>query len=122
MLDQGILLGIEQVLFVITRVIELIAVIVMLWGVVLFVREFPKAGFRRKAKLSSLKQAQIIRCQLGTYILLALELMIVADVIHSIVSRTWESLAILAGIVAIRTALSFFLGREIETVDRDIKG
>lgn len=122
LLNQNILLVIEQVLFVVTRLIEVVAVIVMLWGVVIFLKKFPKLGLRKKLKLDSLQQSQLIRCQLGTYILLGLELMIVADIIRSIVSRTWESLAMLAGIVAIRTAVSFFLGKEIETAGKEMKG
>ena len=122
LLNQNILLVIEQVLFVVTRLIEVVAVIVMLWGVVIFLKKFPKLGLRKKLKLDSLQQSQLIRCQLGTYILLGLELMIVADIIRSIVSRTWESLAMLAGIVAIRTAVSFFLGKEIESAGKEMKG
>jgi uncharacterized membrane protein len=117
-LNEGVIYVIEQVLYVITRIIEVGAVIVMLWGVALFIKEFPKVGLRKKLKLVSLQQSQLIRCQLGTYILLGLELMIVADIIRSIVSRTWQSVAMLAGIVAIRTAISFFLGKEIGTKDK----
>ena len=122
LLNQNILVVIEQVLFVVTRIIELIAVIVMLWGVVIFLKEFPGVGLRKKLRFDSLHQSQLIRCQLGTYILLGLELMIVADIIRSIVSRTWESVAMLAGIVAIRTAVSFFLGKEIESAGTEMKG
>jgi uncharacterized membrane protein len=122
LLDQSVVLAIEQIFIIITRLIEVIAVIVMLWGVVIFLKEFPKVGLRKKLKLVSLQKSQLIRCQLGTYILLALELMIVADIIRSIISRTWESVAMLAGIVAIRTAVSFFLGKEIEATGKEVKG
>ena len=122
LLNQNIFVIIEQVLFVVTRFIEVIAVIVMLWGVVIFLKEFPRVGLRKKLRFDSLQQSQLIRCHLGTYILLGLELMIVADIIRSIVSRTWESVAMLAGIVAIRTAVRFFLGKEIESAGKKMKG
>ena len=54
-----------------------------------------------------------VRIKLGTLILLGLELLIVADVLHSIASRTMEDLAIVAVVVVIRIVLAFFLDREI---------
>lgn len=51
---------------------------------------------------------------LGGYILVALEFMIVSDVIMSVVSQSLESLAYLMGIVTIRTAIGYFLARELE--------
>jgi len=55
-----------------------------------------------------------IRGWLGRYILLGLEFMVVSDVIHSFLSPDINSLLKLALIVVIRTAISFFLGRELE--------
>jgi uncharacterized membrane protein len=42
-----------------------------------------------------------------------LEFLIAADIIHTIVEPTLKELAILGGIVVIRTIISFFLGREL---------
>ncbi len=49
----------------------------------------------------------------GFHLILGLEFLIAADVLNTILRPTLEELAILAGIVAIRTLLSFFLGWEI---------
>jgi uncharacterized membrane protein len=54
------------------------------------------------------------RSQLGRSILLGLELLVAADIIRTVaVTPTLESVAVLAGIVLIRTFLSFSLELEI---------
>lgn len=57
------------------------------------------------------------RLFLGRYILLGIELMIVSDLIHSFMKPDLESLYVLGLVVVIRTAISFFLGKELEAVE-----
>jgi uncharacterized membrane protein len=57
---------------------------------------------------------QLLRGQLGRSILLGLEFLVAADIIRTVaVTPTTESVLVLAGIVAIRTFLSFSLELEI---------
>ena len=51
---------------------------------------------------------------LGQLILLALEVLIVSDILHSIAHRSLEDLGVLAVIVVIRILLAYFLDREME--------
>lgn len=39
--------------------------------------------------------------------------MIASDIIHTVISRELEDLIFVAALVAIRTAISFFLGKEL---------
>jgi len=56
-----------------------------------------------------------LRSNLGRAILLGLEFLVAADIINTVaVQPTLNSVAVLAGIVAIRTFLSFSLEMEIE--------
>ena len=56
-----------------------------------------------------------LRANLGRFILLGLELLVGADIISTITAPlTFESVGLLAAIVAIRTFLSFSLETEIE--------
>lgn len=55
-----------------------------------------------------------VRIGLGSLILLALELLIVSDVLHSIASRTLEDLGIVAAIVVIRVFMAYFLDKELD--------
>ena len=53
----------------------------------------------------------------ATWILLALEFALAADIIRSAIAPTWDEIGKLAAIAAIRTALNFFLARDIETIN-----
>ncbi len=63
------------------------------------------------------KVTRDVRIHLGSHILLGLELLIISDLLHSIASRTLEDLAIVAGLVAIRVTLAYFLDREIRHLE-----
>lgn len=57
---------------------------------------------------------RFFRERLGRSILLGLELLVAADIIRTVaLTPTWQSVAVLAGIVLIRTFLSFSLELEI---------
>lgn len=61
-----------------------------------------------------------LRLNLGQLILLALEVLIVSDILHSIAHRTLEDLAALAAIVLIRVVLAYFLDKEIHRLSSDV--
>jgi uncharacterized membrane protein len=62
----------------------------------------------------SVNTYRILREQLGRSILLGLEFLVAADIIRTVaVTPDWQSVAVLAGIVLIRTFLSFSLELEI---------
>lgn len=56
-----------------------------------------------------------IRIAIGRKTVLGLEFFVASDVIQTVVIPTWESLGILAGIVAIRTVIVYFLEYEMRT-------
>lgn len=62
-----------------------------------------------------------LRYDLGTVLLLSLEILIISDILHSIVKRTLEEVSILAITVAIRVALSFFLDRELSSLRQSLQ-
>ena len=55
-----------------------------------------------------------LRREFGSYLLLALEFLIAADVVSSISKPELMEMALLGSIVAIRTVISFFLNRELQ--------
>ena len=55
-----------------------------------------------------------VRLDLGRFLALGLEFQLAADILRTAVSPSFTELAQLAAIAAIRTALNFFLGREIK--------
>ena len=94
--------------------IGIVAIAIIVWGVLLGLFEVLKSEFYRfKPKGKKSLNLYQIRHIVGSYLLLGLEFLIAADVIRTIVKPTLEELAILGGIVAIRTVISYFLGKEL---------
>ncbi|MCL2695302.1 MAG: DUF1622 domain-containing protein [Clostridiales bacterium] len=101
---------IHQILEIIIQAVQFIAILVLLWGGGKAIKDFimVKRGPHKKHPLL------LIKIELGRYILLGLEILIVADIIKSILDPNWEGILMLASIVAIRTLISFFLNHEIQ--------
>ncbi len=112
--------NLEMLSNIIIGSVHTVSVLVMLWGFVGFIKEFIIYKLKRNPRHDFLWYAQSLRLHLGTYIILALELMIIADVIETIFSQTYTHLIRLSAIVIIRTVLSYFLGREISEAKEDL--
>lgn len=96
---------------VIVRVVEVAGIAVILLGALAAFATF-FARLRGSPAESCVAQ---LRSGLGRSILLGLELLVAADIISTVaIEPTLDSVAVLAGIVAIRTFLSFSLEVEIE--------
>jgi uncharacterized membrane protein len=63
-----------------------------------------------------------VRLGLGRYLALGLEFQLAGDVLRTAVAPTLDELAVLAAVAGIRTALNFFLGREIREEQRQLQG
>ena len=59
-----------------------------------------------------------IRLELGKSLALALEFLLGADILKTVVAPNWHDLGILAAIAILRTALNYFLDKEIEKHER----
>lgn len=57
---------------------------------------------------------ETVRLELGRWLALALEFETAADILRTAVAPTWDDLGKLAVIVTLRTALNYFLQREID--------
>lgn len=92
--------------------VDLVGVLVMLIGFALAIVRLVPVLF--KPGVASIGEIQMIRCSLGTYLVLALELMIISDLLHSVVTRSLDDLYFLAGTVLLRTLIAYFLNKEIQ--------
>ena len=66
----------------------------------------------RPPKPDSAKEA--VRLRLARWLAVALEFALAADILRTAIAPGWEEIGKLAAIAALRTALNFFLQREIE--------
>ena len=94
---QWLRLGVETM----GAVVIGIGIIMALWA---FVRAI---GAREAANFNA------IRLKFARYLALALEFQLGADILSTAITPTWDAIARLAAIAIIRTALNFFLMREI---------
>ncbi|WP_164814037.1 DUF1622 domain-containing protein, partial [Clostridium perfringens] len=69
----------------------------------------------KKDRIEAVRKITRVKSCLGTYILLGLEILICADIIESILNPTFHDIIVLASIVVIRTVISYFLNKEIES-------
>ena len=72
-------------------------------------------------KFGQLRLMQELRCELGVKLVFALELLIISDLLHTIVSRSIDDMIIVGALVLIRTAISYFLNKEIEQIHAEFK-
>jgi uncharacterized membrane protein len=85
------------------------AVIIFVGAMVAFVR-FVVVGVRDRRTESFVP----VRLGLGRFLALGLEFQLASDILRTAIAPTLREIAELAAVAAIRTALNFFLGREIK--------
>jgi len=104
----------QQIVDYVALGIGVIAALLIIYGVILGIVELVRAewrGFVARERKPAVFEG--IRYDIGFHLLLGLEFLIAADIIRSIIRPNLEELAILGGLVAIRTVISYFLGKEI---------
>ncbi len=87
---------------------------IIIWGVLLTVFNFFKIESNRFIKKIDSKDDGEIRYSFSSYMLLGLDFMLAADIIHTIHNPVLNELYILAIIVAIRSVISFFMHKEMK--------
>ena len=102
-----------EILHYISLGIGFVGIAVIVWGVVrtlihALVLEFTKCRLKHTCC-----ERERLRREFGSYLLLALEFLIAADIVSTISHPTLREMAVLGSIVAIRTVISFFLNREM---------
>ena len=88
--------------------IEVLGAAFIAIGIVLGLLVFVRAS--RRAHRDAFTES---RLTLARYLAVALEFQLAADVLSTAIAPSWEQLGKLAAIVVIRTALNFFLMREV---------
>ena len=103
-----------QALHYISLGIGIVGISVIVWGVF---RTLVRAVIMELTKCRhkhTCCEREGLRREFGSYLLLALEFLIAADIVGTISHPTLEEIAVLGSIVAIRTVISFFLNREMQ--------
>ncbi|MET8529333.1 DUF1622 domain-containing protein [Micromonospora sp. NPDC005172] len=104
--------GDEVLVAVVEAAGALVIVVGALWAAVRFLAE----GLRHRTAAVFTP----IRLSLGRFLTLGLEFQLAADVLRTAVSPSFTQIGQLAAIATIRTALNYFLGREIQQEQRQV--
>lgn len=91
--------------------VELVGALVILTGILAALRQVV-----RGARPEATHGYQRVRLTLARHLALALEFQLAADILSTAIAPTWSQIGQLAAIAVIRTALNYFLMREIHEV------
>ncbi len=107
-LAKNITLTVSHAVEMLAAIIIGAAVLQVLWN---YGQSFTK--FNRSISKES------VRVQFGSSVAVALELMLCADVLATAVAPSWNDIGKLAAIAVIRTALNYFLERELRHINKE---
>jgi uncharacterized membrane protein len=101
--------------FLLVRLVEAAGALVIFTGAAIgFARFLVALGRRDPERFTP------VRLDVGRFLALGLEFQLASDLLRTAVAPTFEEIGKLAAIAAIRTALNFFLGREIREEREEI--
>lgn len=105
-----------DVVGLLVRVVEAGAAIVIFVGAVWGFIQFCVAAAKGRGASSFTR----VRMSMGRYLALGLEFQLASDLLGTAVAPTYEQIGKVAAIAAIRTALNFFLARELAEQEKAI--
>ena len=102
---------------IVTYIAQISAAIVILVGVGRAIYIFVTNGLKRNLELKHMLSGRFL---LGHSLSLGLSFLIGASILQSAVAPTWDDIGKLAAIIAVRTLLTYFLGKELKQLRLDI--
>jgi uncharacterized membrane protein len=105
-----------EVVNVLIVVVEACGAAVIIIGAVWAFARFVWVGVRHRTTAAFVP----VRLTLGRFLALGLEFQLASDVLRTAVAPSWEELGQLAAVATIRTALNYFLAKEIAEERRQI--
>jgi uncharacterized membrane protein len=105
-----------DVVGVLVVLVEACGAAVIIVGAVWAFARFVGVGLRRRTTAAFVP----VRLTLGRFLALGLEFQLASDVLRTAVAPSWEELGQLAAVATIRTALNYFLSKEIAEERRQV--
>lgn len=100
-------------------IISVISLLIVTYGVLVGFVAFLRNEIKRFNGTYTINNIRQLRADFGSYLLLRLEFLIASDILKTVVDPTLDELAILGGVVVVRTVLSVFLNKEIKELAED---
>ena len=108
-------MSLQTVSVAFAAIVGYIGVAVMVYGALKAGFAFALCCIRRQSHLPE------IRIDLGKHLALGLEFLVGKDIIHSIISPSWDDLGKLAVLVLLRTFVTFVLTWELKELEREVE-
>lgn len=109
--------GLRDAVDLLVRLVESAGAIVIFVGAAIAFLRFVVTAVRERQAATFVP----IRLDLGRFLALGLEFQLASDVLRTAVAPTFKEIGELAAVAAIRTALNFFLAREIREERAEIE-
>ncbi len=93
---------------------------ILLFTVLKFVPRYVATEIGRARGMECSRRFRDIRLELLSHIILAIDFMVISDVIHSGIVKTQESLITLGLFVLVRSILAFFLGLDMRDIREEM--
>lgn len=101
----------KQITINISHAVEILAAVII--GIAVIKTLLNYFSLIKSSKISK----EEIRVQFGSSVAVSLELLLGADVLATAVAPSWDDIGKLAAIAVLRTALNYFLERELRHMD-----
>lgn len=106
----------RNAVFLLVRLVEAAGAIIIFSGACLGFLNFAYAALHRR-----LSDFTNVRLNLGRFLALGLEFQLASDLLRTAVAPSFDEIGKLAAVATIRTALNFFLAKEIEKERQEIE-
>ncbi|MEI6949258.1 DUF1622 domain-containing protein [Paraflavisolibacter sp. H34] len=106
----------KSIALYLSLVVEIMGSVVIGLGLLQFLWGYLAGLFSKKPYGSN----SWLRVRFGSTLTISLELLLAADILRTAVAPTWEDIGKLAAIAAIRTALNYFLERELKEIEKRV--
>ena len=100
----------KQITINVSHAVEILAAIII--GIAVIRTLLNYFSLIKSSKISK----EEIRVQFGSSVAVSLELLLGADVLATAVAPSWDDIGKLAAIAVLRTALNYFLGKELKEI------
>ncbi|MDX5346942.1 MAG: DUF1622 domain-containing protein [Hymenobacteraceae bacterium] len=108
---------VKEVTLHLAWLVELMSALIIGYAAIRACISYARSIFQSPRKGKELIPKDAIRLSLGRTLALSLELLLGADILKTAVSPTWNDIGQLAAIAILRTALNYFLEKELRQVE-----
>jgi len=102
----------KQITLNVSHAVEILAAFIIGMAVIKALFSYLPSLYHFKRSISN----ETIRVKFGSSVAVALELLLGADVLATAVAPSWDDIGKLAAIAVLRTALNYFLGKELKEI------